>query len=114
CGARNAAFTTAEMLFQRHQIGQARALVAAAPSCDEVPGTVELTTLVRLLRTGQAVLDRAAVAAQIARARSAPEFKSDAAYLDYLAEWAVLDDDPAARERLGGVVERARSIEGSM
>jgi len=114
CGARNAAFTIAEMLFQGHRIAQAQQLVAGAPACDEAPSGVELTTLVRLLRTGHAVLDRAAVAAEIARARSAPDFRRDTAYLDYLAEWAALDGDPAARERLGRVMELARGVEGSI
>jgi cellulose synthase operon protein C len=114
CGVRNAAFTTAEMLFQDHQIARARALVAAAPACDEAPGTVELTTLVRLLRAGRAVLDRTAVTAEIARTRAAPEFVRDAPYLDYLTAWVALDDDPAARGQLASVAESARKIEGSM
>ena len=40
----------AEMLYQRHRLAQAHALVAAAPSCDQPPQAVEVVTLTRLLR----------------------------------------------------------------
>src|SRR5689334_21115285 len=69
CSGRNAAFTMAEMSFQDHRIAQAHRLAAEAPACARPPSTVELTTLVRLLRTGHAVLDRAAVTAKIAKVR---------------------------------------------
>jgi cellulose synthase operon protein C len=114
CGARNSAFAIAEMLFQEHQFAQARNVIAAAPACDRAPGGVELTTLVRLLRTGHPVLDREALVAEIAKARSAPHHARDAAFFDYLGALVVLDDDPGARGRLLGVAEVARGIEGSM
>lgn len=114
CGKRNAAFTMAEMLFQDHQIARAYALAAAAPTCDVPPSVVELKTLVRLVRAGHAVLDRAAMAAAMERARGAPESANDDAYLDYLTAWAVLDDDYRARERLSHAAERALGSEGAM
>jgi hypothetical protein len=114
CGAHIKAFTTAEMLFQRHRLALAQAEAAAAPACDQIPDPNELTVLVRLLRAGRAVLDRAAVAAKIAQAQRAAMYAGDAPYLDYLAEWLVLDDDPTARERLARIADRARKLEAAM
>jgi cellulose synthase operon protein C len=114
CGVRNTVYTTAEMLFRDHKLLRARALVAAAPACDEVPGGVELGTLVRLSRTGYAVLDRASLAAEIAKARAEPSLAGYAAYFDYLAELVELDDDPAARERLARLADVATGIEGAL
>jgi cellulose synthase operon protein C len=114
CGARDVAFALAEMMLDRHRLEPARVLAAAAPTCNRAPGTVELTTLVRLLRTGHAVLDRAAVEAKIVEAREALDTARDAAYLDYLAAWLALDDHPAARERLVRVAESAHAVEGAM
>jgi hypothetical protein len=112
CGVRNAAYTTAEMLFRNHQLTRARAMVAAAPACDRV-SAVELTTAIRLLRAGHAVLDRSSLVAEIAKARTAlPAHYSG--YLDYLAAWVVLDDEPAAREQLSRVLDTARGIQGAL
>jgi hypothetical protein len=114
CGERNTAFTVAQMLFHRHHLVQARAEAAAAPACDQPPNPNELTVLVRLLRAGHAVLDRDAVAAKIAEAQRAALYAGDTPYLDYLAAWLALDDDPTARERLARIAERARELEAAM
>ncbi|HEX3482363.1 MAG TPA: CHAT domain-containing protein [Kofleriaceae bacterium] len=114
CGVHNAAYATAEMLFRNHLLARARALVATAPECDRVPEALELTLLVRLLRTGHAVLDRGSLVAEIAQARAVPALAGYAVYFDYLAAWVALDDEPTARERMARVVEAARRVEGSL
>jgi cellulose synthase operon protein C len=114
CGAHDVAFTVAEMLFQRHRFAQARAQIAEAPACDRASGPVELAALVRLLRVGHAVVDRAQLTAKIADSRSNPQFARDAPYFDYLAAWLLLDDDPAARSQLARAADDAPRIEGSM
>ncbi len=112
CGKRATTFSTAEMLFQDHQFPQASALVAAAPACDQAPGIVELKLLIRLLRAGHA--DRAAVEAELARARGARRAAQEAAFFEFLTEWIALDDDPGARARLERIREAAGEIEGAM
>jgi hypothetical protein len=114
CGVRNSAFTIAEMLFQRHHLAQARALAAGAPACARPPSALELTQLVRLQRAGHRVLDRAAVTARIAQAQGAPELAGMGPYLEFLAAWLVLDDDPAAGDRMVGIAGRARDLESAM
>jgi hypothetical protein len=114
CGVRNSAFTTAEMLFQRHHLPQARALAAAAPACGRPPTALELTLLARLQRAGYPVLAPAAVAARIGDAQRAAEHAGEGPYLEFLAAWLALDDDPAARDRLVEIAGRARGLEGAM
>ncbi len=114
CDARDVTFTVAEMMYQRHRFAQARALAAVAPACDQAPTTVEVATLVRLLRSGQGVLDRAAVLARIAQARAAPALARDAVFFDFLVEWLAIDGDPDARVRLARIGDAARGLEGSM